>query len=242
MDVALLAFIAGVLTVLSPCILPLLPVVLSGALSTKDRLAPYVIISSSAVSIILFTLLLKGTSFFLGIPSSVWFIISGVLIAFIGVTLIFPVVWKKLMQLLKIQEKTGKITESSRYASGQKKNILLGLSLGPVFTSCSPTYGLIIATVLPVDFLRGTAYILLYALGLSLVLLVITFGGTKVASRLQWFTKPAFTRTLGVILLITGLLIATGLIKEIEILLIESGYDLTRFEWNFLNRSDSLFN
>lgn len=242
MDVALLAFIAGMLTVLSPCILPLLPVVLSGALSTKDKLASYVIIGASALSIIAFTLLLKGTSLFLGIPNNVWFIISGFIISFIGLTMIFPILWEKLMQLFSVQEKTGQLTRSAAGVKGQKKNIILGLSLGPVFTSCSPTYGIILATVLPVDFARGVSYIFLYALGLSLILLLIAFGGSKIAGKLQWFTKPAFIRTLGVVLLLTGLLIATGLIKELEIILIESGFDLTRFEWNFLNRNERIGN
>ncbi len=234
MDIAFLSFLAGALTVLSPCILPLLPVVLSGALSTKDKIAPYVIIGTSALSIILFTLLLKGTSLLLGIPSSAWLVVSGVIIVIVGLTMLFPMIWEKIMLALRIQEKTGSMTAGAGNASGQKKNIILGLSLGPVFTSCSPTYGIVVATVLPANFLQGTAYIVLYALGLSLVLLLIALGGNKIARRLQWFTRPSFRRIVGAILILTGLAIATGIIKQFEISLVESGIDLTRFEWNLL--------
>lgn len=242
MDVAFLSFLAGALTVLSPCILPFLPVVLSGSLSTKDKWATYVIIGSSALSIILFTLLLKGTSVFLGVPSSVWFVLSGIIIIFIGITLLFPAFWARLSHRLKLEEKSGQLTTGASRATGQKKNVLLGLSLGPVFTSCSPTYGLIVAAVLPVNFLSGVLYIVLYALGLALILLLIAFGGSKIVDKLRWFTKPAFTRTLGIILIVTGLVIATGLIKELEQLLIESGLDLTRLEWSLLNNNESLGN
>lgn len=235
MELALLSFLAGVLTVLSPCILPLLPVVLSGALSTQGKAAPYVIIATSAVSIILFTLLLKGTSLFLGVPSNAWFAISGVLIALIGLTMLFPVVWETLIEKLHIQQKTGELTAHANAASGQKKNIILGLSLGPVFTSCSPTYGIVVATILPVNFVQGTVYILLYALGLSLVLLLLALGGSRAAGTLRWFTSPAFRRILGLVLFLTGIAIATGYIKQLEIALLESGINLTELEWKFIS-------
>lgn len=231
MDVAIVSFLAGVLTVLSPCILPLMPVVLSGALSTKDKAAPYVIIGTAVLSIVLFTLLLKGTSLFLGVPSSAWSVVSGIIIAVIGLTMLFPLFWEKLILALHVQDATGKLTGSQ--ASGHKKNVILGLALGPVFTSCSPTYGIVVATILPVNFLQGAAYVLLYALGLALVLLVIALGGSKVASKLQWFTRPAFRRILGSILVLTGIAIATGLIRQLEVSLVESGVDLTKYEWTF---------
>ena len=53
------SFIAGVLTVLAPCILPLLPVIIGGAAQNHERRNPYIITASLAVAVVLFTLLLK---------------------------------------------------------------------------------------------------------------------------------------------------------------------------------------
>ncbi|MEX0668559.1 MAG: cytochrome c biogenesis protein CcdA [Candidatus Saccharimonadales bacterium] len=238
MDLLLLSLLAGVLTVLSPCILPLLPVVLGGSLSQDSKHAPLVIIASSVISIIVFTLLLKGTSMFIGIPTSAWFVVSGIIIAIIGVTFIFPQIWEKIMQLSKLQSRVSTLSTKATTASGQKKNVILGLSLGPVFTSCSPTYGIVVATILPVNFALGTVYITAYALGLAAVLTIVAVGGQKVMRKLNWLSSSSFRKTLGVILLVTGLAIATGLIKELEIWLVETGVDLTRFEWQFINIGD----
>ncbi|WP_426938926.1 cytochrome c biogenesis CcdA family protein [Pseudarthrobacter sp. S3] len=77
MELLPLAFLAGILTVLSPCVLPLLPVVLAGSAAESNRRAPYIIIASLAVSAVLFTLLIKATTVLLGVPSDAWLIISG---------------------------------------------------------------------------------------------------------------------------------------------------------------------
>jgi cytochrome c biogenesis protein CcdA len=235
MEFLLLSLIAGMLTVLSPCILPLLPVILSGALGTKNKAAPYVIIGSSALSIILFTLLLKGTSTLIGIPSSAWFTISGLIITLVGVSFIFPGFWEAISSRLRISERSGKLTSTALGAHGQIKNIILGASLGPVFTSCSPTYAIVVATVLPADFLLGTIYVVSYALGLSLVLLALTLGGQNLVGKIQWATTPAFQRSVGIVLVTIGFLIMTGLIKDVETWLVGGWFDSTRFEWTLLN-------
>lgn len=235
MELALLSVLAGVITVLSPCILPLLPVILTGSLTDKSKAAPFVIIGSSAISIIVFTLLLKGTAMFIGVPLSFWMAFSGTLIFFIGLTLVFPEIWERLMHFLRFKQKTSELTAKADQTTGHSKNVLLGLSLGPVFTSCSPTYGIIVAAVLPANFALGALYVTSYALGLAVVLIAIALGGQRIVQRLSWFTKPGFRKVLGIILIITGLAIATGVIKEFEVWLVELGIDLTQFEWDLID-------
>ncbi len=229
MDLILVSILAGILTVASPCILPLLPVIVSGSLSDKKKSAPTVIIGSTAVSVFLFTLLLKGTSAFIGISSSVLFAFSGIIIIIVGVSMMYPALWSMIAGK-SIQKVSTKLSKNASASSGYKKDILLGASLGPVFTSCSPTYGIIVATILPVNFALGTAYILFYVLGLSAVLLLIAYGGRRVTRRLEWATSPRFGKILGGVMIATGVLIATGWIKNIEIWLVNIGIDLTRLE------------
>lgn len=68
MSLAVLAFLAGVLSVLAPCVLPVLPVMLGGGLSARARYRPIVIGVSTAVCITLFTVLLKVSTAFINVP------------------------------------------------------------------------------------------------------------------------------------------------------------------------------
>ncbi len=226
MELFPLSFLAGALTILSPCVLPLLPVVLAGAAEGRTRRTPYLIIASLAVSVVLFTLLTKATTALLGVPSSVWLIISGGLVAFIGMSLALPKIWDALSARLRLQERSGNLAERSAGKTGATRSILLGLSLGPIFTSCSPTYGLILAVVLPADLTEGITNIIAYTLGLSAVMLLVAIGGRSVTTRLGWATNPdgKFRRWLGAFLIIVGLLISTGQIKNIEAWLVDRGF------------------
>lgn len=225
MELLPIAFLAGVLTVLSPCVLPLLPVVLAGSAVEPNRRASFLIIGSLAVSVVLFTLLIKATTVLLGVPSGVWLVISGALVAFVGATLAFPAGWEWLSGRLRFQETAGSLAHRSGQQSGTTRSILLGFSLGPVFTSCSPTYGLILAVVLPASLVTGVADLVAYTLGLSAVMLLAALGGRKITMRLGWALDPdgKFRRGLGVVLLIVGLLIASGQVRKIESWLIDRG-------------------
>ena len=93
MQYVFLSFIAGLLTIVSPCVLPLLPVVLAGSSTEKNWKTPFVIIASMAVSIFAFTLLLKVSTVFLDVNESIWQNTSGVLIVIVGAALVFPNIW-----------------------------------------------------------------------------------------------------------------------------------------------------
>lgn len=226
MELLPLAFLAGILTVVSPCVLPLLPVVLAGSAAEQNRRAPYIIIASLAVSVVLFTLLIKATTVLLGVPSDVWLIISGSLVVFIGATLAFPRLWEWIAERTRLQEASSRISAGTARRSGTARSVLLGFSLGPAFTSCSPTYGLILAVVLPADFTVGLGNLAAYTLGLAAVLLMVALGGRRVTRKLGWASNPngVFRRGLGGFLVIVGLLIASGQIRTIETWLIERGF------------------
>ncbi len=242
MDLLPLSLLAGVLTILSPCVLPLLPVVLAGSAAEKNRRAPFLVIASLAVSVMLFTLLLKATTALLGVPSNVWLIVSGALVVFIGASLAFPRVWDTISLRIGLQSAAGKLSERSGRASGTTRSLLLGFSLGPVFTSCSPTYGLILAVVLPASLADGVLNIAAYTLGLSAVMLAVAWGGRAVTSRLGWATDPRgrFRRGLGVFLILTGLLIGTGSIRAVEAWLVDRGLlGTVLLERGFLDNVDT---
>ncbi len=222
----LLSFTAGVLTVLAPCTLPLLPIIIGGSAGGTSKRSPYIITLALAGGIVLFTLLLKFSTLFINIPQNVWSIISGSIIIILGITNVFPVLWEKINIGLGLGSRSSQLLSESAAHKNRWGDILIGLSLGPVFSSCSPTYFLILATVLPRSLAVGTLYLVAYALGLALILLLVSILGRRFTARAAWATDPKgwFKRGLGVVFIIIGLVIFTGTDKKIQTYLVQNNY------------------
>ncbi|MFY9714097.1 MAG: cytochrome c biogenesis protein CcdA [Microbacterium sp.] len=225
----LLSLAAGILTVAAPCVLPLLPIIIGGAAvgdERRSRLRPYTIALSLAVSVIVFTLALKATTALLGIPPTVWQIVSGTIIILLGVDLLFPVFWDRLSARLRLQERSGGMLESSQSRRGIGGDVLTGAALGPVFSSCSPTYALIVAAVLPVSFAEGFVHVIAYAVGLAGTLLLVGLLGRRLVRRLGWLADPRgwFRRVIGILFVVVGIAVIAGLDKALQTLILDLGW------------------
>lgn len=237
MDLFFASFAAGLLTVLAPCVLPLLPVIVGGALTDKDRYRPYIVTGALALSIIVFTLLLKATTAFIFIPDTTWKLISGSIVFLFGVFTVFPRVWERIEVAFHLGSQSQNLLQGSHSKSGRFGAFLVGASLGPVFSSCSPTYVLILATVLPQSFATGLLYLTAYAAGLSIMLLGIAFFGRSLVDKMKWAANPngAFKKILGVLLMIIGIVVVFGVDKKFETYLIEHDYfDAGALEYRLL--------
>lgn len=229
MALLLVSFLAGILSVLAPCVIALLPILLARSADGQRSRSPFFIIAGLSGSIFLFSLLIKASTLLIGIPSSTWQVISGIILVLFGLTYLFPEAWEKIAGALKFQEKANKTSGKALQKKGIKGDILLGATLGPVFSACSPTYALIVASILPATPVRGVIYLTAFVAGLASMLALISIAGSKVVQKLGWGINPKgwFKRTLGVIFLIVGILIATGLDKELLAVLVENGW----FDW-----------
>lgn len=212
----------------------MLPVVIGGStLHSNDTKKvslrhPLTIIVSLTISIIAFTLLLKASTALLGIPTAVWSTIAGGIILLFGINLLFPVLWEKVMVATGIAALSNKLMGKSQNNKGIKRDILLGSALGPVFNSCSPTYALIVAVILPASFINGLGYLVAYSLGLGTILLLIAIFGRIIVSKLKWASNPRglFQKIIGVIFIIVGLTVMLGLDKMVQTFVLENGlYD-----------------
>jgi cytochrome c biogenesis protein CcdA/thiol-disulfide isomerase/thioredoxin len=239
MALLILSFVAGVLTVLAPCILPLLPIIIGGSLQEEhNRLRPFIITFSLALSIIFFTLLLKFSTALIDIPSMVWSVISGTIIIIFGLLSIFPTVWEKISVKFNLGGRSNKLLSKTVQKKTYWGEVLMGAALGPVFSSCSPTYFVILATVLPQSFGVGLVYLVVYALGLSLVLLLISFLGQKFVKHVGFAANPKgwFKRSLGVLFVLVGIFIMTGADKKVQTAILDVGYlDSTHIESSLLD-------
>jgi len=233
MALLILSFIAGVLTVAAPCVLPLLPVIIGGSLleSKQDKpdrqwLRPLVIAISLAASVVLFTLLIKASTALLGVPQIVWQVVSGLIVSALGVYYLWPHGWEKISNGSGLFQKSNGLLGKAFKHKGLGGAILIGAALGPVFSSCSPTYALIVATVIPRSFVEGLVYLLAYGAGMSATLLLIAYVGQAVVAKLRWLSNPAgwFKRVIGILFIIVGLFVLFGIDKKIQAYVLEQGW------------------
>src|SRR3989339_1152708 len=94
------AFFAGIVTILSPCILPILPVILSSSIpGTASRRRPYGIVTGFILSFTFFTLFLSTLVKLFGIPADSLRTLSVVVIAGFGISLLVPRIQMFIEQL-----------------------------------------------------------------------------------------------------------------------------------------------
>lgn len=215
------AFVAGMLTVLAPCVLPLLPVIIGGSVSgdTKNYQRPIVITASLAISLFVFTLLLKATTVLIGVPPESFAYISGAIIVLLGVFTLLPGVYAKIINTLGIEQRAQKTL--SKGITDKRQLVgpaITGAALGPVFSSCSPVYAYILATVLPANFGQAMVYITVYILGLSAVLLAIGVFGQRFIRKIKFASDPRgwFQRGIAVLFIVVGLMVFTGFDKQFQ--------------------------
>ena len=240
MALLLVSFFAWVLTILAPCVLPLLPVILGASVEdSKDKWRPYIIIAALSVSIIIFSLLLKATTLFIWVDPIVWKLFSWVILILFWVITIFPNIWKNLSTKLGFMSKSN----HSLGESSQKKwitwSILVGMSLWPVFSSCSPTYAVILAVILPVSFLTWLINLFAYVLWLWFVLLLIALLWQQFIKKMKWASSPngIFKKILWIIILLVWIAIISWFDKKIETKILDSWYfDITQIEQQILDK------
>ncbi|HUD20284.1 MAG TPA: cytochrome c biogenesis protein DipZ [Patescibacteria group bacterium] len=201
------AFLAGIVTILSPCILPVLPIVLSGSIGGGKR-RPTGIVVGFIASFTFFTLALSAIVKLLNIPPDALRIISIIIVAVFGVALLVPQVQKLTERLF------GKLssTVSSRpQKSGFWGGILLGLSLGLLWTPCvGPILASVIALAATNNVDLSSVFITLsYAIGTAIPMFLLLIAGRSLLNRVPWLISNSSTiqRFFGVVMI----LLAVGL-------------------------------
>ena len=136
-----LAFLAGVLSTLSPCVLPLLPIVLGSALS-EHRAGPLALAAGLALSFVVIGLVVATVGFAIGLDAGVFRMVAGVLLIAVGVVLLVP---RLQAQFALAAGPVGNWTEQ-RFGgfstAGLGGQFAVGLLLGAVWSPCvGPTLG-----------------------------------------------------------------------------------------------------
>ena len=233
-----LAFLAGVLTVLSPCVLPLLPIVL-GAAASQHRLGPLALAGGLALSFTAIGLFVATIGFAMGLDTGVFRTVSAVVLIGVGLVLLVP----------RLQEQFALAAAPvSNWAGGHADNFTpgglagqfgLGLLLGAVWSPCvGPTLGAASVLAAKGENLPQVALTML-AFGVGAALPLLLLGILSREALMRWRSRlmeggKAGKTVLGLVLVAVGLLVATGLDKRLEAILVEASPDwLTQLTTRF---------
>lgn len=238
MSLVIIAFLSWILSVLAPCVLPVLPVILGGSLGNQKRYRPLVIVLSTAVFITLFTVLLKVSTALIGIPQQVRTALSAIIIIAYGSTLIRPNLREYCAEKIWLH-KVNTLATKAKEHTGLRWDILLWASLGPIFASCSPTYALLLSVVFPQSIFAGITYTLIYSLWFALFLLLLAYGGRAMIRKFSRAANPqgVFKKWLWVILILTWVLIISWYMKKLEVAILDAGFfDIGQVEQKLLEK------
>jgi cytochrome c-type biogenesis protein len=216
-----LAYAAGALTILSPCVLPLVPIVLSSA-AQRHRFAPLALATGLVVAFTATGFIVAAFGKALGIDTLVVRAAGAIILCVAGVVLLVP----KLQDVL-----TRIATPLAAWASQRQSALddraglwgqaLVGALLGVVWAPCvGPTLGAAVALAAEGKDLGEVALVMVaFGLGISTVLLVIAFAARGALARWRGRMMVAGGRgkaVLGVLLLLVGIFILTGFDRQVE--------------------------
>jgi cytochrome c biogenesis protein CcdA/thiol-disulfide isomerase/thioredoxin len=210
----LFAFIAGAGTAITPCVLPVVPALLSAS-AAGGRRRPLGIVLGLAIAftiaIVALAKLVQGVGLAAGAARTLAIV---VLVGF-GLVLLIPELAERVEAPLSRLARFGPRTRGDGFWSG----LGVGAALGFV---CAPCAGPILAAVTSVSATSGAtpkivAVALAYAVGLSAVMLLYGLGGRAVLDRVRRRARGhVVERTLGVVLLATAVVLATNLDVRFE--------------------------
>ncbi len=206
---ALFALVAGAATAVSPCVLPVLPALLSASAAGGRRRPLGIVLGLAAtftITVVALASLVKGV----GVAGSGVRVLAEIVLIGFGLSLLVPGVAARLEAPLARLSRLGPRTRGDGFWSGMG----VGGALGFAYTPCA---GPILAAVISVSATQGTSarivvIALAYAAGSALVLLVLGLGGRRVAERIRRAGRGlGLQRAMGAVMVLTAVAMATQL-------------------------------
>jgi len=224
-----LSFLAGILSILSPCVLPLVPILVGTALNTH-RFGPYALALGLAISFTAVGVFIATMGASIGIDQEVFRNIAAVLLITFGVVLLSSTLQEKFAGATAGIGGSGNNLLSKVSTDSLSGQFILGLLLGVVWSPCvGPVLGATITLASQGTNLGHVTLVMaLFGLGagLPLILLGLLSRQAMMRVRSKLFTAGKIgKRILGAILLLVGLLIITRLDKQFETLIVAASPD-----------------
>jgi cytochrome c biogenesis protein CcdA len=206
----LIAFLAGVLTIAAPCILPLLPILLGTAVGQTSKTRPLFIVLGFVLVFSAAAIFISFLTSALGLSANALRIGAVCILGLFGLFMLWPVPFELLMSRLN------RLFSSANKAAASAKadnlgGLILGMTLGLVWTPCAgPVLGSVLTLIaLQRDLVSGAILLVAYALGAGVPMLVVAYGGQYITKRIRLFSK--YTRLLQEIFGVLIILLAIAL-------------------------------
>jgi cytochrome c biogenesis protein CcdA/thiol-disulfide isomerase/thioredoxin len=201
-----IAFVAGIVTAISPCVLPVLPILLAGSAASTDRRRPFAIVAGLVVSFTTFTLAGAALLSALGLPED--------LLRNIAIAALLVLAASLLSQRVAWALERPFLFLTRRRVGHDSNGFIVGLSVGLVFVPCA---GPVLAAVTALAASGEVTFRIVlvtaaYAMGAALPMLAIAIGGQRLGSGMKVVRTHAATarRVAGVVVGVTALAIAFG--------------------------------
>lgn len=220
------AFLAGIVSILSPCVLPILPIVLGGAAS-EHRRGPLVLAAGLALSFTVIGLFVATIGFSLGLDLGVFRMFAGIVLLALGLAMLVPAAGARLATA------AGPLSDwtQSRFGGfdrgGLSGQFGVGLLLGAVWSPCvGPTLGAASLMAARGENL-GQVGLTMLAFGIGAGLPLAALGALSrerllgLRDRMMSAGQGAKT-ALGLVVVAVALLVLTGYDKIIEAALVEA--------------------
>lgn len=224
-----LGFLAGLLSTLSPCVLPLVPILL-GSCAHPHRLAPLTLGLGLALSYMLIGTTVAATGSVLGVDASGVRQAGAALLGTLGLVLVSPRLQQGFAQAMAGISQAGNRALRGLSAEGLWGPLAIGLVLGLVWSPCvGPTLGAAMVLASQGSALTQVALLMgLFGLGAALPVVVLAYGTrlgtTGVRERLVRAGQTGKT-LLGTVLLAVSALVLSGMDQPVEAWLTEQSPD-----------------
>ncbi|HEY4317868.1 MAG TPA: cytochrome c biogenesis CcdA family protein [Herbaspirillum sp.] len=190
-----LALLAGLLTIASPCILPVMPILLGASVERPDRVRPLFIIAGFILAFASFAMLLGAVSSQIHVAQEALRNTGIALLGLSGLLRVWPRPYDRLIAHLEqpLQRLGARIAPDALKGNSNAGGFLLGMSLGAVWTPCAgPVLASILVLVVKAQDLGWSALLLsLYAVGAAVPMLAIIYGGQYITGRVRLLSRHA---------------------------------------------------
>jgi cytochrome c biogenesis protein CcdA len=225
----LFAFLAGVLSTLSPCVLPLIPIII-GAAANQHRFGPFALAGGVAVSFAVFGTGLASIGSSIGLAQDGFRLFAAVVMGIIGIVLISNRLQERFAVAMSGVSGAGNSLLSKVTIDGLLGQFLIGILLGLVWTPCvGPTLGAAITLASQGRDLGKIVFVMaIFGLGagLPLALLGMLSRGAMMKAKGKLGNAGKFGKQLlGGFLIVISLLVMTGQDKTLESFLLKHSPD-----------------
>ncbi len=226
----ILAFAAGVVTIATPCVIPILPPMLAGSVGHKLR--PVFIVIGSVITFTLMGGAFSALGIAVGATKDILRLVFVAVIIALGAVMADEEIYDIYARYSSIFVNKLHTFFRGRLSGFQKQDrikppshpllsaLLLGLSLGIVWIPCvGPILGSVLAfAVIKGNTALGTVLLFSYGMGLGMSMLAVAYGGMYTGSRLKWAQKNSIKikKIAGWIIILTGFAILFGLDRVVQ--------------------------